>query len=260
MNRLRKKSEIFFYVLIRSWRAFEFFDRCVGSVLNQTYKNFKILFVDDHSNYTISQKNYIKNKLANHIVCFNKKRFFSVRNAFIMIHKYAKGDDSVVVNLDGDDWFFDKNTLSYLAETYRRSGCLLTWGECVFWDGAKFSKPSRFLKPYTNTAYPKGVIEENSYRKYPFLPLHPRTWRAWLFKKIKKEDLLREDGSWIKLVEDQAIFYPMLEMASGKFKVIKKPLYVYNIATGQSDLNKNLLEFLKDELIVRKKQPNEPLP
>ena len=260
MNKQKIRSDIFFYVLIRSWNAFEYFDRCIDSVLNQTYKNFKILFVDDCSEYTTAQKGYINKRLKNHIVEFNKKRVFSVLNVYKMISKFAKKDGAVILNLDGDDWLLDSKVLDYLAKVYKNSDCLLTYGECLLWDGKEYSShPSRFIKKRTNIPYPKKVVKNSSYRLEPFYPLHPRAWKVWLYKKIKKEDFLRYDGSWLEFAEDQAMFFPMLEMANGRYKVIKKPLYAYHVGAKQSDIKQNLIKLLKDELIIRKKKPYEPL-
>jgi len=260
MRKSRKKEGLFFYILIRSWKSFEYFNRCVDSALNQTYKRFKILFVDDCSEYTTEQKNHIKKELQRHIVIFNKKRRFSVYNAHKMLHELAKKDDGVVVNLDADDWFLDNDALSYLAKIYRDNPeCLLTYGECVLWDGRKYSPPSRLVREYTNIPYPQKVIRQGTYRLEPFYPLHPRTWKVWLYKKIKREDFLRYDGSWLEFAEDQAMFFPMLEMAGGRFKAIKKPLYAYSVATQHADIKENLIKLLKDELIIRKKKPYEPL-
>lgn len=261
MNKRKIRSDIFFYVLIRSWNAFEYFDRCVDSVFNQTYKNFKILFIDDCSEYSIEQKNHIKKCLQNHIVMFNRKRRFSVFNAYKIIHKYAKNSEGVVLNLDGDDWLLDNNVLSFLAKVYDNNpDCLLTYGECLLWDGKEYSsRPSRFIKEFTNIPYRKMVVQTNTYRLEPFYPLHPRTWKVWLYKKIKREDFLRPDGSWLEFAEDQAMFFPMLEMANGLSKVIKKSLYVYNVATQHADIKENPIKLLKDELIIRKKKSYEPI-
>lgn len=222
--------------------------------MSQSYKYFKILFIDDASNYSQYQRHIIKDKLRNHTAVFNKQRKYSVYNSYFMINRYAKIDHSVVLNLDGDDWLINKGVLSYLSNIYTMEKCLFTYGDCVLWDGFTLSRPSRFERQYINTPYPKKVVSDKKYRKYPFLPLHPRSWKVWLYKKIKKSDFLRPDGTWLRFAEDQAIFYPMLEMAFDKLKVIKKPLYVYNTASQNSDNKKNLFFLLRDELIVRKKR------
>lgn len=171
-----------------------------------------------------------------------------------MIHQYAYNPQGVIVNLDGDDWLYDKHVLAYIARTYQKNDCWLTYGDCVLWDGKNESKTVSSWKPYTNIPYPKSVANQKAYRKYPFLPLHPRTWKVWLFKKIRKEDFFRPDGSWLQFAEDQAIFYPLLEMSNGKYHVFKKPLSVYNNASNISDLKINTFGLLRDELIIRKKQ------
>jgi len=229
-------------------------------VLNQTHKNFKILFIDDFSNYTRKQKSHIIKKLKNHTVKFNKERRHSVYNAYKMLHECTENDDAVVLNLDGDDWLFNDNVLAHLSKIYRQNpNCLLTYGECLLWGGEEYSRSSHLIKEYTNIPYPKRIIRKSAYRLEPFYPLHPRTWKVWVFKKIEKADFLRPDGSWLEFAEDQAMFLPMLEMANGRFQVIKKPLYAYNVASKHSDTKRNLIKLLKDELIIRKKKPYAPI-
>lgn len=256
------ESEIFFYILIRSWKAFDNFDRCIDSVLGQTYIKYKILFIDDATPLSKNQKKYIKNKLKGHVVIFNSKRLYSLHNAYKILHRFAKKNQAVVFNLDGDDWLLNKRSLSEVAGFYRKNPtCLLTYGECVLWDGKKISgKPSRLLLPNVNIPYKNGVIADNSYRLEPFYPLHPRTWKVWLFKKIRKKDFIRPNGTWLQFAEDQAIFFPMLEMAGGNYLTIKKPIYVHNFEHQYSDLKANLIGLLRDELVSRKRPKYEPLP
>lgn len=254
-------KEALFYILIRSWNAFEYFDRCVDSVLEQNYKNYKILFIDDHSNYNAGKRMYIKNKLRGHCVKFNNKRLYSLRNAYSLLSDCPNSENAVVFNLDGDDWLLDNKSLETVAKTYHENeNCLLTYGECLIWDGSKLSnKPAGHILPYVNRTYSPTIIKNRLYREVPFFPLHPRTWKLWLFNKINKSDFLKPDGSWINFAEDQAIYYPMLEMANGNFKVITNPIYVYNLANSNSDINSNLVGLLKDELLVRKKPKYEPI-
>lgn len=248
------KKPIFFYILIRSWKSFEYFDRCIDSVLNQNYKNFKILFVDDASDYSTEQKNYIKKRLQGNVIVFNKKRRYSLFNGYSLIRRYAGDDEAVVLNLDGDDWLLGSGALSHLAKTYKTDGdCLFTYGECLLWDGSLSDKTARYILPDVNRPYPRNVINKKTYRKEPFFPLHPLTWKVWLFKKIAKRDFLDPKGRWLRFAQDQAIFFPMLEMAHRNVRLIKKPLYVYNIATPHRDVEVNTVGLLRDELTIRRK-------
>lgn len=74
-----------------------------------------------------------------------------------------------------------------------------------------------------------------------------------------KSDFLRPDGTWLRFAEDQAIFYPLLEMAGGNFETIKKPIYVHRFEHQNSDLKANLVGLVKDELIIRRKPKYEAL-
>jgi glycosyltransferase involved in cell wall biosynthesis len=251
-------KSVFFYILIRSWNSFEFFDKCINSVLKQNYSNYIILFVDDASPYSTKQKRYINKLLKEHVVVFNKKRKYSLRNAYDLINKHAKRKDAVIFNLDGDDWLLP-NALSTVAKAYRDNpSCLFTYGECLIWNGKEISKKrSRDILEHANKPYKKSVVKDNNYRKTPFLPLHPRTWKVWLFKKINKEDFLRVDKTWIKYVEDQAIYFPMFEMAGERCKNLRKPIYVYNIANKYSITRHDLSGTILEELTIRRKAKYE---
>ncbi len=261
MKRYSKANDVFFYILIRSWNGFTYLNRCIDSVLNQSYKNYKILFVDDHSGYDTKKRTYIKNKLKGHLVKFNRKRLYSLRNAYNLLTPCPNRKNTVVFNLDGDDWLLNHNSLAVVADIYRQNkNCLLTYGECLLWtEKGLGNKPSRLSLPNANRHYSQKIIGENNYRQEPFLPLHPRTWKLSLFKKIMKSDFLRPDGTWLRFAEDQAIFYPLLEMAGGNFETIKKPIYVHRFEHQNSDLKANLVGLVKDELIIRRKPKYEAL-
>lgn len=254
------KARILFYILIRSWKSFKYFDRCVNSVFMQNYNNYQILFIDDASGYSANQKKHIKEKLKNHIVVFNKRRRYSLFNGYYLISKYASNNNAVILNLDGDDWLLRKDTLLILSKVYEDgSNCSFTYGECLVWDGSLSKRPSRYILPNVNRTYSKKIIKDKSYRKEPFLPFHLYSWKVWLFKRIPKKFFLDSDGNWLRFAQDQAIIYPMLEMAIKNLRVIKKPLYVYNIANKHGDENENLKELLRDELVIRRKTPCKPI-
>lgn len=255
-----RSEDIYFYILIRSWNGFEYFDRCINSVLSQLYTNYRILFVDDNSGYSKQQKKYITKKLTGHVVHFNIQRCYSVYNAYLMLQEFATDGEGVVINLDGDDWLLHEDALFTIARVYSTHDCLLTYGECLLWDNQQLSeKPSRFLQSYTNIPYPKAVVEQNAYRRKRFLPLHPRTWKVWLYKKIREGDFKRPDGTWLQYPEDMAMFFPMLEMAHWRYRVICDPLYVYNIATQKSVAKIHTQDLIADELVIRRKTPYAPL-
>ena len=54
------------------WNPGEFINKCINSILNQTYTNFKVFLVDDMS--TDNSAQIIKNLIA------NDSRFFLIEN------------------------------------------------------------------------------------------------------------------------------------------------------------------------------------
>jgi len=243
-----------FYILIRSWNAFPYLEKCLQSVLAQESDNYTVLFVDDCSDYTKAQKKWIQSMLKEHACVFNQERKFSVRNAYEMIHAYAEKRNSIVVNVDGDDWLNGENVLQVIEETYvKDEKCVLTYGDCYYFDPGnekhlqQASKTSKFV----NHRYPPEVEIKKKYRSVPFLPLHLRTWKTAAFKKISQSQFKRPDGSWLKFCEDQAIFYPILEMSDGNYQVIQQPLYFYNRENSRNDNKVHLRECFLDELSIR---------
>jgi len=171
-----------------------------------------------------------------------------------MIHKYASANNAIVFNLDGDDWLPNKDCLGQVAKVYRNNpNTLLTYGDCMIWDGKKIKREKIHVLETLNKKYPAKVEASKSYRSYPFLPLHPRTWKVSLFKSINKREFLSPSGKWLRFAEDQAIFFPMLEeIDSSKYTVINIPIYVYNIENLHSDIRENTLMLLNDEILIRK--------
>lgn len=250
------EKDLHFYVLIRSRNAFPYLEKCLNSVLSQKYKTFTILFVDDDSEYTREQKKWIKTQLKDHICVFNQTRKYSLKNAFEMIHRYAVKKESVIVSLDGDDWFVDEFVLRYLNEIYSKNpDTELTYGDCLYYEPGT---PHHLLAakkyyPRMNLRYSDEVVRENWYGREVFFPLHPRTWRVEAFKQIPKERFLRSNGNWFQFCEDQAILYPLLEKAKGKFLALSKPLTFYNRENALNENKVDIVQCLIDEIEIRRK-------
>lgn len=218
--------------------------------------------MDDASDYTTNQKKYIKKRLHGHIVIFNKKRKHSVYNGYHLIHKYAVKKNSLVVIVDADDWLANIDSLRYIADTFANSKSELyfSYGTSYVWDGMKIVKsvPKKF-STFLNTSYPKYIVKNNLYRKDPFRIFHPMVFRVDIFNRIAKNDFMEAKGVWLKYCFDLAIFLPILEMSNGNYKLIRKPLYVYNMSSPGLNTKINPVEFVREDLIIRMKKRYESI-
>jgi hypothetical protein len=87
-----------------------------------------------------------------------------------------------------------------------------------------------------------------------------RTWKSWLWKKIKEEDLKDVSGNYWSVAGDLSFMFPMLEM-SGKshFKYIPDVLYIYNESNPLNDhkVNMGIVNVIADK--IRSKKPYDKL-
>jgi glycosyltransferase involved in cell wall biosynthesis len=249
------------YVLVRGRNAQPFVERCIDSILSQTYRNLTILFVDDASEYTREVKKSIRERLGMHVCVWRTERYYSVRNAYEMIHQYCQDPQGIVINLDADDWFSTPESVSIIAKNYQEKKCLFAYGDCYLWSGRDENElpiASKVMAP-CNIPYLPEVIKNNTYRDVQFMPLHPRTWKVHAFKKIDVSSFQRSDGSWLQFCEDQAIYYPIFEMFGQHGAVFSEPLIVYNQANQLADIKVNRIATLKDELEIRRKPRYESI-
>jgi glycosyltransferase involved in cell wall biosynthesis len=240
-----------FVIIIPSYNNIKWYAANLGSVFFQKYKNYSIIYIDDCS--TDGTFEAVKDFVASYgqqdrfTLIRNDTRKGALANLYESIHSLA--DQIVVITLDGDDCLKNPMVLDTLNKAYQDPNIWLTYGQYqVFPDGS--------LGLCKNI--PQYVIDTNSYRKYAWVASHPRTFYAGLFKRIDKQDLLFE-GDFFDVTWDQAMMFPMLEMAAGHIKFIPEVLYLYNQSNPLNDFKNKLQRMMKCEHIIRSKVAYKPL-
>ena len=104
-------------VLIANYSNYQYIDQCINSILNQTYKNFEIIFFDDYS--TDRSLDQINNFSDVVIIKNNKKKIFGSYNQ-INAYKEAflKSTGDIVCFLDSDD-YFESNKLELIIKEFK---------------------------------------------------------------------------------------------------------------------------------------------
>lgn len=213
-----------FRIVIPVYNAQDFIRKCIDSIKNQSYSNWECVIVNDCS--TDSTNDVINESIANEPrICYvnNTDRKYALQNIVESIRSSCKDNDDIIVLVDGDDWLADNKVLEYLNHTYQDENIWLTYGSYKFLGGGR----SSFLDTYR--LFQRLNYSENNVS-------HLRTFKYFLFKKVRDEDLRNKNGKYYSVAWDVSIMSAMAEMAGTHAKFISKVLYVYN---NISDLNDN---------------------
>lgn len=238
-------------IVIPSYNNSLYYEANLNSVLSQKYTNFKVIYIDDCSpdgTGSLVQEYIEKYDKDNRITLIkNTKRQGVMANRYYAIHSCV--DSDIIATLDGDDWLAHDNVLKVINEQYQDPNVWITYGQ--------YQKYPLGQKGHCKQ-FEKEAVEKNSYRNYPFLSSHLCSFYAWLFKLIKKEDLLYKD-QFIAMATDVAIMLPMLEMAGGRFKFIEETLYIYNRSNSINMFKLDSVFQKEMGAYIRSKERYEPL-
>jgi glycosyltransferase involved in cell wall biosynthesis len=224
----------------------------------QSSKPYQVICVNDCSTDQTGQlmEEFVK---SNHLesmvtIIHNKDRVGGGANHYNVIHSIP--DHKVVVCVDGDDLLTTNHVLLRLEQEYKDPDVWMTYG--TMWQMPEDNPlPSQDVSPH--------LFIEKKFRSHKWVTLALRTFKAGLFKKIKKEDL-EYDGTFLTVAWDYALMYPLLEMSAPKhigatchFRHIKDLLYIYNWANPISDFRIRNAEQMAMVRYIRSKTPYEPI-
>ena len=245
-------SSIHFKVIVPLYNVEQWVSNCIKSIKVQDHKNFQCIVVDDNS--TDKSAEIIRELIADDdrfVFIENKERKLALRNTYEAINLSNPDDEDVIVIVDGDDWFATKSSLSRVETYYKERNALVTHGSYIEYPSMQKGTFSRDI--------PKEVVNQNAFRRAPWMSSHLRTWKASLWKKIKKESLLDDDGNFFPMTGDMAVMFPLLEMAGDRIVHIPEVLYCYNRSNPLNDDRVNHALQMRIEGKIRNAQPYERL-
>ncbi len=220
-------------VVVASYNNARWYKQNLDSIFCQQYTNYHVVYVDDASTDGTYElvKEYVhrSDKQDTVTIVHNTTRLGSpVGNQYAAIYRYCNPEDIVVI-VDGDDRLVSndqvpdvdqKGVLAYVNKIYQDESVWITYGQYREWHSGCIG----FCQ-----LYPASIIRHNEFRYYPHGPSHLRTFRAGLFMKIAKQDLLDTDGNFLRMTGDLAAMLPMMEMAQNNhFRFVPVVLYEYN--------------------------------
>lgn len=253
-----------FVILVTSYNNEKYVQRNLDSLVNQQSQfPYQIICVNDCSSDATGRlmDEYAAQFPSTFLkIIHNTKRVGSaLENIYNVVHSLA--DHKIVVCVDGDDTLAHNHVLQRLEKAYEDTDIWMTFGRFVVYPAGEFWSLC--------AGYPDEVIRSRTFRKHSNVPSHLKTFRAKLFKQIKKQDLLDPAGGFYKKAWDMAMLFPMLEMCAPAAPEKKNHsmfisdmvLYVYNFNNPISDfkVDGGRLEQIKLDKYIRSLPPYEPL-
>jgi len=228
-------------ILTTTYNCEQYVERSLLSIMSQKFKDFTCYITDDIS--TDNTVEIIKKTIlgdSRFILIENTHKLHQPGNYDQVINGRNIEDNEICVEIDGDDWLPNSNVLSKINEVYQDSNVWMTSGSFKYHDG----RPG-FANPPTNFT---------NVRKQTFTLSHLRTWKSWLWKKIKQSDLKDENGKYWNVAGDLSFMFPMLEMSGEEhFKFIPEVLYIYNESNPINDHKVNM----NDVILIANKLRNK---
>lgn len=224
-------------IVVAARNVISYVKKSLTSALEQDYPSFNIIYIDacsDDGSFEVVKEFESRNR--NLRVIRNETRKYQVENYRLAVE--SAPTRSIIVTLDGDDWFPHSGVLQRVNKEYVETGCWMTYGTYEEY-------PYRDVT-YHYREYPLTVRALRTFRTHTWLGSHLRTFRRELFLKIKSEDFIDPDtGEHFALSGDRVFQYPMLEMCGiDKSQYIPEILYVYNVENPYNE-SKYLQEEIK---------------
>jgi len=225
---LKNVGNINFCFVIPSYNNEKNIVKNLHSVINQTYTNWRVIYINDCSTdkteelfFDIIKKNkkvetkftYIKNEKQ-------YKQMYCKHMAYSLVN-----DLEIVCLLDGDDWLYDNKVLDKLYNYYKNTDTkIITSNYKIYSDGKIINNsiisPHAFYTP-DEIINNKIRFSNNWYLK------HLKTGYGILFKSIS-DTYFKYNNNWLDTSTDRAEMYSACEFSNGSVIQVNDLLHVYN--------------------------------
>jgi len=216
-------------ILVGFYNAEDYVERSLASIMSQSHEDFTCYITHDLStdNSVALVKEMIKDDDRFILMDDSKKKLYQTGNFDTVIRNNPNiSDDEVLIEVDGDDYLPDNDVFKRINEVYKDNDVWIANGSFKYSSGQM-----GFARPQTNFS---------ALRTQRFTASHIRTWRAFLWRAIKEEDLRDENGDYWQWSGDVCFMFPMLEMSGAEhYRFMTDINYVYN---GENPINEHKID------------------
>lgn len=236
-------------VLTGFYNAEDYIERSLFTIQNQSYKDFTCYITHDLSTDKSVEivKKFIENDDRFILIDDNERKLYQTGNFDKVIRNNPNiKDNDVLVEVDGDDCLPDAGVFDRILNLYEDDDVWIANGSFMYSNGQPgfSSKQTGF----------------DNLRNSRFTASHIRTWRAFLWRSIKEEDLRDENGDYWQWSGDLCFMYPMLEMAGEEhYRFMTDINYVYNEINPINEHKVDMSMVNDHATKIRSKKPYEKL-
>jgi glycosyltransferase involved in cell wall biosynthesis len=216
-----------FHFIVPAFNCRKEIESTLWSIVGQTYKNWTATIIDDLSTDGTGEfcedffrKIGMSNKAR---VIYRTEKFGETKNTVDVCS--TLDEDEIVVRLDAGDWITDLGCLQILDSVYA------SHDPAVLWTAHRWAWTNQNIS---------GPIDPNiSVYDQPWRSSHLKTFRVRDFKGLGIKNFLDEEGNYIVIACDQAVFLPMMERARRKGRplvFLPMVMYHYSIDLHKPDL------------------------
>ena len=215
------KLEITVWVFIPVYNFEAFLEQCFRSVMAQSYKNYKVVIINDGS--TDGSCSIIERfcKLINGFLITNVRNMGAGHTKWQAI-EYVRANGSlsdIFTILDGDDFYTTELALQTLVLTYLKNKCLFTYGSAI----GEYNEKVEMVKDLRLLRAPDSK----------FLYQHPRSCNIYLLNYISADDFKDAEGLWLLRITDRQFIFKCIELAGiERVSIVKDILYNYRTHQG----------------------------
>ena len=236
-------------ILTGFYNAEKYIEKCILSIMSQSYEDYTCYITHDLStdNSVKLVKELIKDDNRFILIDDNEKKLYQAGNFDKVIRNNPNiQDNEICIEVDGDDWLPSANVFKRINDLYKDENVWIANGSFQYSSGAR-----GFASKQTDFA---------NLRQSRFIASHIRTWRAFLWRNIKEEDLRDEEGNYWQWSGDLCFMFPMLEMAGEeRYRFMEEINYVYNETNPINEHKVDMSMVLDHANRIRAKKPYSKL-
>jgi glycosyltransferase involved in cell wall biosynthesis len=213
-------------IIVPIYNVEKFLNRCLDSIINQTYKNIKCILVDDgstDSSGTICD-NYAKKD--SRITVLHKKNggLSSARNFALDYHSKNNANEKYLMFVDSDDWIADNAVEILVNDMITSNSDIICFNYIAVYKNNKHV----FMNTTKDCNYTTIQIKEKLLYDY---------WLNFVWDKFYKIELFDSTRFCEHLNFEDSEIMPQILLKAKKISCIKDGLYYYNRVNTSSIIN-----------------------